>query len=220
MLSFLQEPLPGDFKIKNLINNIITGLLEVLILPRKYAQLFRIKNGKKIVIGSAGIHQKGWILTDKTILDVTDRNNFLKYWKPESRVAFFAEHVWEHLTDYDVQKANMNCFEFLKSDGRLRIAVPDGYNTNKDYIEKVRPGGSGLGADDHKILYDYKLLSSNLKNTGFRVELLEYWDEKGNFHFKDWDIKYGYVRRSSRFDDRNKDGKLNYTSLIVDAIKP
>jgi len=87
-------------------------------------------------------------------------------------------------------------------------------------IEHFRPGGFGLGSDTHKILYNHKLLSDNLKKVGFQIKLLEYWDESGVFHFNYWDPKDGKVRRSKRFDSRNKDGNLNYTSLIIDAIKP
>lgn len=35
----------------------------------------------------------------------------------------------------------------------------------QDYIERVRPGGSGLGSDTHKILYNHKLLSDNFKES-------------------------------------------------------
>jgi predicted SAM-dependent methyltransferase len=225
MLIFLQEHQLGNHKILNdliikMFNNIISNLSDLLIVPKKRIQLIRIQNAKKIIIGSGGIYQRGWLATDRAILDVVDKNSFLKYWKPGSRLAFFSEHVWEHLTEYEAEEANLNCFEFLRSGGRLRIAVPDGYHTNKDYIEHVRPGGCGPGADDHKMLYNYKLLASKLKKAGFQIQLLEYWDENAVFHFKDWDPKHGYVRRSRRFDNRNKDGNLNYTSLIIDAIKP
>ena len=100
------------------------------------------------------------------------------------------------------------------------VAVPDVFHPDSAYIEAVRPGGTGVGAEDHKVLYNYKTLTELLKNTGFEVELLEYWDENGKFHFKDWSSEYGHVQRSKRYDKRNQDGTLTYTSLIVDAIKP
>jgi predicted SAM-dependent methyltransferase len=88
------------------------------------------------------------------------------------------------------------------------------------YIDYVRPGGTGVGADDHKILYTYKTMTQRLEKAGFRVKLLEYWDEGGKFHYIDWTDEGGRIKRSRRYDDRNKDGKLGYTSLIVDAVKP
>lgn len=63
-------------------------------------------------------------------------------------------------------------------------------------------------------------MKAALESIGFKVQLLEYWDELGNFHFVDWSDEAGRVSRSRRFDSRNIDGKLNYTSLIIDAIKP
>lgn len=179
----------------------------------------RIKLAKKIIIGSAGISDKAWIETDEDSLNVLKRDDFLRYWKPNSRIAFLAEHVWEHLNENEAEKANANCFEFLKSGGRLRIAVPDGFHTDPNYIEYVRPGGIGAGSEDHKILYNYKLMTQKLEKAGFEVKLLEYWDEHRKFHFKKWDSKYGKVRRSKLYDPRNQDGSLTYTSLIIDAIK-
>ena len=81
-------------------------------------------------------------------------------------------------------------------------------------------GGTGIGSDDHKILYNYKSLKELLESAGFKVALLEYCDENGKFHFNEWSSKDGHIVRSKRYDPRNKDGALNYTSLIIDAIKP
>ncbi|MBI4947285.1 MAG: hypothetical protein HY840_12900 [Bacteroidetes bacterium] len=164
--------------------------------------------------------ENGWFCTDRDSLDITKSSEWKKYLKFLSLNNIVAEHVWEHLSDTNTEQANKNCFYFLKRGGVLRIAVPDGYNPNKDYIEWVKPGGSGEGADDHKILYNYKILKQRLEAVGFKVSLLEYWDEQGEFHFIEWTDEGGHVRRSRRYDARNKDGKLNYTSLIVDAVKP
>jgi predicted SAM-dependent methyltransferase len=162
----------------------------------------------------------GWVLTDKDILNITQRDSFAKYWKPNTRSIFLAEHVWEHLTLEESSQAIKNCFEFLRpKGGRLRIAVPDGFHPNSDYIEHVRPGGTGAGAEDHKILYNYLSLSSSLEEAGFQTKLLEYWNEKGEFNFQEWSLEDGHIFRSKRYDKRNQDGSLNYTSLIIDAIK-
>jgi predicted SAM-dependent methyltransferase len=179
-----------------------------------------LKYSKKIVIGSAGISSPGWLATDQDTLDVVDRESFLRYWKPNSLEAFMAEHVWEHLTEKEAVQANANCYEFLRLGGRLRIAVPDGFHPDPAFIEYVRPGGTGPGADDHKVLYNYQSLRAQLEKTGFIVSLLEYWDEDGEFHFKEWSSDDGHIHRSRRYDPRNQDGSLTYTSLIVDAVKP
>jgi len=175
---------------------------------------------KRIILGSAGVPYSGWLLTDKDSLDISNRRSFAQYWKPNSRSVFLAEHVWEHLNDDEAEKANANCFEFLKPGGRLRIAVPDGFHPGAEYIDYVRPGGTGAGADDHKVLYNYKLITEQLRKAGFEVILLEYWDENGNFHYREWSSVDGHISRSRDHDERNQGGTLNYTSLIVDAIKP
>ncbi len=108
----------------------------------------------------------------------------------------------------------------MRSGCRLRIAVPDGFHPDLNYIEYVKPGGTGFGSDDHKVLYNYESLTNILEKAGFQIKLLEYWDEKGEFHFQDWLSADGYVERSRLYDPRNQDGTLSYTSLIIDAIKP
>lgn len=179
----------------------------------------RFSRARKICIGAGGITNPDWLPTERSSLDVTHRMDFVRYWSPGSRLAFMAEHVWEHLDESERQSANANCFEFLRRKGWLRIAVPDGYFPDPDYVEHVRPGGRGAGADDHKVLFNYKTLIDELAVPGFCVNVLEYWDEFGNFHFHDWSREDGYIRRSSRYDPRNDIGKLIYTSLIVDALK-
>ena len=195
-----------------MILNLLTNSL------RKAKRYYLSSIAKKIIIGSAHIPVSGWLITDKDTLDITKRESFAKYWRPNTRALFLAEHVWEHLTLEESAEAIKNCFEFLRCGGRLRIAVPDGYHPDSEYIEYVRPNGTGSGAEDHKLLYTYKLLSSLMQEAGFQVELLEYWDEQGVFHFQEWSSNDGHVIRSKRYDIRNKE-KLTYTSLIIDGIK-
>ena len=59
-----------------------------------------------------------------------------------------------------------------------------------------------------------------LKKAGFVVDLLEYCDENGTFHYKYWNELDGKIGRSLRFDTRNKDGKLGMVSIIIDAKNP
>jgi predicted SAM-dependent methyltransferase len=99
------------------------------------------------------------------------------------------------------------------------VAVPDGFHPDPAYIASVRPGGTGGGADDHQLLYDYRSFGRVFEDVGFRVDLLEYFDETGTFHAKAWDETRGVIARSARNDERNADGKLVYTSIILDAVK-
>jgi predicted SAM-dependent methyltransferase len=59
-----------------------------------------------------------------------------------------------------------------------------------------------------------------LHEAGFRVRLLEWWDESGRFHREPWSVERGHIQRSAEHDKRNADGELHYTSLIVDGEKP
>jgi len=185
---------------------------------RKLKRLARV-SPIRLVIGASGIYDQGWIDTDIEYLNLLNPKHWESYFQKDSIDAMLAEHVWEHLTVEDGTAAAKQCFEYLKPTGYLRVAVPDGFCPNEEYINHVKPGGAGYGADDHKVLYNHLTFSEIFEQAGFRVRLLEYYDEKGKFHFKDWTPEDGKIRRSMRFDERNQDGKPHYTSLILDAYK-
>lgn len=173
-----------------------------------------------IVVGSSGESSFGWIPTDISFLDLLKPDDWTR-WNLDGNVrAILAEHVFEHLHPAEGLRAATQCLRSLRRGGHLRLAVPDGLFPDPDYISSVRPGGTGSGACDHKVLYDYHSLKQLLAEAGFSVTLLEWWDEKGNFHHRSWDPCDGLVRRSKKYDARNKDGYLRYTSLIADAHKP
>ncbi len=173
----------------------------------------------RVVIGSGGTQFDGWIPTDKVNLNILIENDWSRFWSRNSLDAILAEHVWEHLTDDEAIIAAINCFKYLKHGGYLRVAVPDGNHPSPSYIDQVKPGGSGAGADDHKVLHNVETLSQIFISAGFTVEPLEYFDEKNNFNFSAWDPSGGFVQRSKRFDSRNLQMPLTYTSLILDAKK-
>lgn len=198
--------------------NILLG--RIALGCRRLSAAARLPRATRIVVGAGRTSYRGWAGTDRGTLDITQRAAFARYWQPGTREAFLAEHVWEHLTASQAVRANANCFEFLRPGGWLRIAVPDGLHPDPDYRRAVMPGGHGAGAHDHKVLYDYRLLRDMLEQAGYRVTLLEYWDEDGEFHHSPWHSDAGHVRRSHAHDRRNHGGVLRYTSLIVDAAKP
>ena len=179
-----------------------------------------LKRPCRIVLGSSGIPVDGWLLTDVDQLDIADERHWKRYFRRDSIDALLAEHVWEHLTPEDARKATGLCYRFLRPGGRLRIAVPDGWHPDRDYVEAVRPRGTGPGADDHKVLYTRASLEHLLESTGFTTTVLECFDDSGVFVSREWSATDGMVQRSARFDHRNRDGQLRYTSIIIDAIKP
>lgn len=162
---------------------------------------------------------KGWYSTDLDSLDVLDPADWERGCRPASLGAILAEHVWEHLEPEEALAAARHCHTYLARGAYLRLAVPDGLHPDPDYIERVRPGGTGPGAGDHRVLYSYRSLAALLRRAGFRVEPLEFFDEQGRFHERPWSPGDGLVRRSRRHDPRNADGRPRYTSLIVDAWK-
>jgi predicted SAM-dependent methyltransferase len=174
----------------------------------------------RIVIGAAAHFPPGWFATEVEFLSVVRREDWERHFETGSIDAILAEHVWEHLTEEQADQAAGVCFEFLRPGGYLRVAVPDGLHPDPEYIEHVRPGGSGAGADDHKTLYTHKSLRLVFERVGFRTRLLEYFDAEGAFQYEDWDPRTGFISRSRRFDERNRDGALNYTSIILDATRP
>jgi len=173
----------------------------------------------RIVIGAGGIFDAGWIPTDLDVLDILNEHHWRRSFAPGSIDAILAEHVWEHLAPDEAARAARFCHEYLKPGGYLRVAVPDGFHPDPTYIDWVRVGGSGAGATDHKVLYNHESFRRLFELAGFEIELLEYFDSQGNFHGGQWDPARGRIHRSRRFDDRNQDGGLCYTSLILDARK-
>jgi len=173
----------------------------------------------KIVIGASGTHQEDWIPTDIEALNLLKREDWERYFKPGTVSAMLAEHVWEHMTPDEGIVAAKFCFEYLKPGGHLRVAVPDGLLPNSHYIEMVKAGGSGPGADDHKILFTCRSLQELFESTGFRVELLEYYTESEEFVCRDWDPTDGLIHRSKRFANKTCEGQLPNTSIILDARK-
>ncbi|MEP6959462.1 MAG: methyltransferase domain-containing protein [Nitrospirota bacterium] len=173
----------------------------------------------RIIVGASEDRYDGWIATDKTVLDLLQEADWAYYFTSNPIDAILAEHVWEHLDCEGAIIAAQNCFTHLKPGGYIRVAVPDGLHPDEDYIDRVRPGGSGLGSDDHHVLYTYRTLQTVFESVGFQVTLLEYFDERGTFHEEEWSPADGMITRSARFDSRNFAGDLRYTSIILDARK-
>lgn len=174
----------------------------------------------KVVIGSGKYYgfENGWIYTDLPHFNILNEPDW-KYYFGKSRIDnLLSEHVFEHLTEKETGKVLMLAFQYLKPNGIFRIAVPDGFNSDPDYIENVKPGGIGPGCDDHKILWNYKSLSQISLKAGLEPDLLEYFDQKVKFHIKDYSFEHGFIQRSKK-NNFTYEGCSNYTSLIIDLKK-
>lgn len=185
-------------------------------LKEKVAAAARIR----LVLGAGKTRYPGWISTNRNEIDVTRPQEWSDLLGARKAERLLAEHVWEHLTRDEMDTANKLAFDHLAPGGCLRIAVPDGLYPDPEYITRVRPGGTGPAADEHRQLLNHRLLTASLEAAGFQTVLLESWDEEGCFHHRPWRSEDGHVKRSLLHDRRNRRGKAGYTSLIVDAIKP
>lgn len=173
----------------------------------------------KIIVGAGPTKYKGWFPTDIVTLDVTNENHFKKYFKKKKINKVLAEHVLEHLTINEIELMIDNFQKYSTQNVNIRIAVPDGFHKDIDYIDKVKPGGTGEGAEDHKHLFNYRSLAELFEAQNYKAKLVEYWDDKGNFHTGYSNDENGYVKRSFLNDNRNSDGIPLYTSLIIDFTK-
>lgn len=217
MRSFLKKHSPTWF---------VAALKGIRFALKRLAGGYRLRqrlsrsSAPKIVVGTSGIYEPGWIPTDIEYLNMLREEDWRRFFPEASISAILAEHVWEHLTPEQGLLAAQNCRRFLRPGGYLRLAVPDGGNPDPNYLDQVKVNGSGSGAHDHKVLYTAATLSHLLQRAGFAVTLLEHFDADGTFHHRDWSPRDGMIHRSRRFDERNQNGRLAYTSLIIDAFKP
>jgi predicted SAM-dependent methyltransferase len=170
----------------------------------------------RLIIGAASTESMGWVSTNQETLDLLKPRQW-GAWLDESSVqAIVAEHVWEHLSIEEGRIAASTSYKFLAPGGRLRIAVPDGYSPDTEYIRYVKP----RNYPGHKTLFTIDTLSSMLESEGFVVRPLEYFDKSGIFREQFWSAKNGLIMRSRHRDHRNQGGEIRFTSLILDGIKP
>ena len=177
----------------------------------------------KIIIGAGEQRWEGWIPTQGKDLNLLVRKDWEDTFHSREADAFLCEHVWEHLTLEEAYQAAQLCYEYLKSGGFLRCAVPDGNFPDPEYQRLAQVGGPGPKdhpAASHKVLYTYKTFVPVFEQAGFKIDLLEYCDETGRFHYNQWNLDAGPIYRSLMLDHRNRDGKIGCVSLIIDAIKP
>lgn len=169
-----------------------------------------------VMIGGGQTSYEGWIFTDRDFLDVTRPSDWSALFSADSIDRILCEHMLEHLTAADAVVALRECHRYLKPGGLLRLAVPDAYRRDANYVAEAAPPNDG-----HQAFYSIDTLMPLVASVGFSVTPLEYFDEHEQFHARAWDEHEGMVVRSARFDRQEKfrRGDLYYTSLIIDARK-
>lgn len=187
----------------------------------------------RVNIGSGGLSYPGWIASDvpqepgylpavaelgrmALPLDVTQRDDWDRAFDEGTIANLLSEHVFEHLSDADIETALALAHAYLAPGGRFRIAVPDGHRPDARYIAGVRPP-----ADGHRQLFTLDDLTGRLLKAGFRVEPIEWYDAAGVFNRRAYDERDGVVLRSYGRDRQADFAHADhfYTSIIVDAFK-
>lgn len=187
-------------------------------LRRRVARLRRNGERVRVVIGAGPTAYSGWLATDLPVLDALKERDWSGIFRPGDVDRILAEHVIEHWTEEELRQFLRAVRPYLSRKGRIRVAVPDGSHPDPSYIDEVKPGGAGLGADDHKVLHTLASMTVILSDEGYGAEPLEYFDEQGHFHHLAWSPEDGFIMRSADHDDRNRVKPLSYTSLILDAF--
>ena len=175
----------------------------------------------RVIIGAGEQRWDGWIPTQQAELDMLNPASFAAYFGTARADAFLCEHVWEHLTLDEGQRAARLVFDYLKPGGVLRVAVPDGHHPDPAYSALVAVHGPGP-AHDHHVLYTVETFMPVFTQAGFDVQPLEWWDAASTFHHVPWRVEDGPIYRSRRLDHRNADwregwGEPGFTSVILDC---
>lgn len=185
----------------------------------------------KVIVGAGNTTQDGWLALQHKHLDIRRRSHWQRLFRPNSLKTVLSEHVLEHLDVAENKRTARNVREFLKVGGLWRIAVPDGFHPNENYLNWTAPNSFGekflsmfrdVDEPNHKLLWNYKTLSEFLARRGFMIALREWFDESGQFHKTNWDESDGKIWRCAGSDwSKFLSGVINapYTSLIVDAKK-
>lgn len=189
----------------------------ILLDRRQLRKIIREAKPSKIILGSGSRQHREWLCTDYPVFDITSTIQWYYLFRNTQISEFLAEHVFEHLTEIQVFKSLSNINQYLKPGGTFHLSVPDSNHPNQIYIDHVRPGGSGAGADDHKSFWNIDSISELSKQIGFEVKPIEYCDENGKIITSDPEnIAIPLVRSLSKgFKSKIE----NYSSLIVDLIK-
>lgn len=179
----------------------------------------------KIILGAAETSQDGWYSTNEQWLDITRADHWENIFRGKKILTnMVAEHVFEHLTYEECQRTLKNIANHMEKGGRIRIAVPDGYNPSPEYLRHVGIAGIGDDAADHKQLLNVDILTGLLKEAGFTPAHLEGYTKSGELVQKTPPREEGFIWRS-RSNHAAQDNHKPWsfpdaqTSLIVDGVK-
>jgi predicted SAM-dependent methyltransferase len=182
-------------------------------------------------VGAGTVQRDGWIALQRDELRIDNFGDWARLFRPNSIDAILTEHTLEHLTTEEALSTVQNFHCYLKPNGYVRCAVPDGFHPDPAYLNWVAPGSDGErwlqsfrgdGEPGHKTLWNCFSLADLFQHNGFDVMMREWFDENGNFHKQEWNSSDGYIRRCHGCAWSNVLSVVvgaPYTSLLLDAIK-
>ena len=175
----------------------------------------------KVILGAAETHQGGWYSTNEQWLDITSPADWARIFKGKKLITHVvAEHVFEHLSHEECETALKNISAHMVDGGHIRIAVPDGYNPNEEYLRHVGINGIGDDAETHKQLLNVDVLIKLFISAGFEPEHIEGYDASNRLIQEPYSADDGFIRRSRSSNAQNVWGVPDaVTSLIVDGSK-
>lgn len=178
----------------------------------------------KIIVGAAETFQEGWYSTNEQWLNIVSKKDWSTVFSEKKIITnVVAEHVFEHLTRDQCLTSLKNIHKHMIEGGRVRIAVPDGYNPNPEYIRHVGIGGIGDDAADHKQLLNVDVLKEIFVETGFTPNHIEGYTKEGALITNDFSDHEGVIYRSRKHSTEIRRKRWAFvdaeTSLIVDGIK-
>jgi ubiquinone/menaquinone biosynthesis C-methylase UbiE len=156
---------------------------------------------KKLHLGCGNKHINGFINIDARDLpnvDIVEDVKTLNSFDDNSIDLIYASHILEHITRVEYTDVLTKWYNLLKSDGILRIAVPDiekvfqHYQNNGD-LRQLRGflwGGQSHGFNYHYCGWDFKTLEEDLLKIGFS-EIKRYeWRETEHSDIDDFSQCY------------------------------
>jgi predicted SAM-dependent methyltransferase len=188
--------------------------LKRLPIKRKIRKKEINKEKIKLILGASNTNFKNWLSTEQDALDITKEEDWRKLFGEHKVDNILAEHVFEHLTPEQAKAAFSNVNKYLKKGGVFRFAVPDGYHPSAYLRSLIGVDGLEKGADDHKIYFNINNIKDFIQGLDFEIQPVEFFDKKGYFHKKDFDLKKGFVKRCSIYNKGRFDDPLEYKKMI------
>lgn len=175
----------------------------------------------KLHLGCGNKKINGFINVDTRELpsvDVIDDIRILSKFEDNSIDLIYASHVLEHIGRREYINVLKKWYQLLKSDGILRIAIPDfekivdHYNENKNLsiLRGFLYGGQTYPENFHYCIWDFETIKTDLISVGFKDVYKYDWRNTEHSYIDDYSQSY-----LPHMDKEN--GKL--MSLNIESIK-